>query len=429
MQKVLDRKQAPRLKEIEKIIIPRAEKYSLDNGIPVYVVNGGFQNVVKVDLIFRNLPYDPAKPLLSSATNRMMAEGTAKHSALELAEQMDYYGAFYGTEESPDYCSLNLHSLTKHLDKTLPTLREIITGAIFPDSDLATFILNNNQRIIVENEKVNSIARKMFSEILFGGKHPYGHTSTIDEYSALNRNDLSDYHRRQYVSEHCTIIISGIVNDDTLKVLNKHLGDKGWSRSNGQQAGILPVDTKPERRYHIEKEGAIQSAIRIGKKMFTRSHPDYPGMAVLNTIFGGYFGSRLMSNIREDKGYTYGIGSAVASMKDHGYFFISTEVGSNVAELALKEIYHEMNSLRETLVDMEELDTVRNYMLGSFIKNLETAFHIADRFKSIHMSGLDYDYYERYLAKLRSIQPDEVRDLAIKYFDPETMTELVVGPK
>jgi len=429
MQHTLDRKNPPELKQIEKIFIPKAEKHTLDNGIPIYVVNAGFQDLVKVDLIFSNLSYDPSKPLLSSATNRMMAEGTAKHSALQLADLIDYYGAFYSTEESPDYCSVNLFTLNKHLSKTLPTLREILTEAVFPESDLATFILNNQQRIVVANEKVNSIARNKFNEIIFGADHPYGHISTKEDYAALKRDSLRDYHRRQYVSEHCSIIVSGKVSPQTLKEINTHLGDTGWSRSNGQVAQIPAVKSTAERRYREEKEGAIQSAIRIGKKMFTRSHEDYPGMAVLNTLFGGYFGSRLMSNIREDKGYTYGIGSAVVSMKDHGYFFISTEVGSNVADAALEEIYKEMNLLRTELVENEELETVRNYMLGSFIKNLETAFHIADRFKSIHMSGLDYSYYDKYLHKLRTIGPDEIQSLAKKYLDPDTMTELVVGPK
>ena len=429
MQNILDRSTPPALKPIEKIIIPQAEKHFLDNGIPVFVVNAGFQNLVKVDLIFGNLSYDPSQPLLSSATNRMLAEGTAKHSALELADQIDYYGAFYGTEESADHCCVNLFSLNRHLDKTLPTFREILTEAIFPDSDLATFILNNNQRIAVENEKVNSIARKKFNEILFGAKHPYGHIMTTDDYSALDRSSMKDYHTRQYVSEHCTIILSGKVTDDTLKQVNKHLGDKNWSRSNGQQASPIPISGSEGRQFRVDKDSAIQSAIRIGKRMFTRAHVDYPGMAVLNTLFGGYFGSRLMSNIREDKGYTYGIGSAMASMKDQGYFYISTEVGSDVASAALTEIYKEMKDLRENLVDTEELETVRNYMLGSFIKNLETAFHISDRFKTMHLSGLDYDYFERYLAKLRSIQPQEILELANKYLDPESMTELVVGPK
>ncbi len=429
MQKILDRTVAPALKEIEKIIIPHAEKIVLDNGIPVYVVRAGFQELVKVDLIFENLTYDASQPLLSSATNRMLSDGSSKHTSLELADMIDYYGAFYGTEESPDHCSVNLFSLNKHLEKTLPTLREIIAEAVFPESELSTFILNNKQRIAVEDEKVNSIARRKFNEILFGAKHPYGHIMTQEDYADLQQVSLQNYHKKQYVSEHCTIIISGKVTDDTLRHLNTHLGDKGWSRSNGQKATPVATHGISGKSHREEKDGAIQSAIRIGRKMFTRSHPDYPGMAVLNTLFGGYFGSRLMSNIREDKGYTYGIGSAVVSMKDEGYFFISTEVGSDVMAPALKEIYSEMQVLCTETVDKEELDTVKNYMLGSFIKNLETAFHIADRFKSIHLSGLDYDYFDRYLNKVRTIQPAEIKELAKKYLDPDSMIELVVGPK
>ncbi len=429
MQHIVDRKKQPKLKSIEKIDIKRVEDYRLDNGIPVYYINAGFQDLVKIELVFRNLAYDPSKPLLSSATNRMLAEGTRRHTALQLADMIDYYGAFYSTEESVDHCSLELFTLNKHLGRTLPAFREILTEAIFPEKELSTFILNNTQRILVENEKVMTIARKKFNELLFGERHPYGHASTTQDYAALNSKDLLDYHKRQYISEHCTIIVSGKVNSSTLSLINSHLGDKTWSRSNGAMAKTPEPDTKAPGKYVVGKEGAIQSAIRIGKKMFNRTHPDYPGFSMLNTVLGGYFGSRLMSNIREDKGYTYGINSGMVSMRDHGYFTIGTEVGSEVTRQAIDEIYKEMKILCEEEIGPEELETVRNYLLGSFIKNLETAFHLSDRFKTIHLQGLDYDYYERYLNKIRTIQPAELLQLAQHYLDPDSMTELVVGPK
>ncbi|MBL0064989.1 MAG: insulinase family protein [Bacteroidetes bacterium] len=179
----------------------------------------------------------------------------------------------------------------------------------------------------------------------------------------------------------------------------------------------------------MAKEGAVQSAIRIGRRLFNRNHPDYPGMAVLNTVLGGYFGSRLMSNIREDKGYTYGIGSALVSMKQEGYFFISTEVGADVTIPALTEIYKEIDLLKTELVDEEELEMVRNYMRGTFIKGIESAFHLADRFRSLHLHGLGYDYYQKYLEKVRTIQPEEIKALANKYLDSSMFYELVVGRK
>lgn len=162
---------------------------------------------------------------------------------------------------------------------------------------------------------------------------------------------------------------------------------------------------------------------------FNRKHPDYAGTAVMNTVFGGYFGSRLMSNIREDKGYTYGIGSVIVSMKQEGYYFVSTEVGADVTNDAIKEIYHEVDIMRNELVEEDELEMVKNYMLGTFLKGIDGAFHLAERFKSIYLSELDYSYYERYVEKLRTIGPDEILELSRKYLDPAGFLEMVVGRK
>ncbi|HRH66403.1 MAG TPA: insulinase family protein, partial [Bacteroidia bacterium] len=204
---------------------------------------------------------------------------------------------------------------------------------------------------------------------------------------------------------------------------------KNWSGGAEANAPAPELSYTGGQKQFIEKEGAVQSAIRIGRRLFNRNHPDYPGMAVLNTVLGGYFGSRLMSNIREDKGYTYGIGSALVSMKQEGYFFISTEVGADVTVPALTEIYKEIDLLKTELVEEEELAMVRNYMRGTFLKGIENAFHLADRFRSLHLHGLGYDYYQKYLEKVRTIQPDEIKALANKYLDSGAFYELVVGRK
>ena len=198
------------------------------------------------------------------------------------------------------------------------------------------------------------------------------------------------------------------------------------------------MKVSPERRdleeassgaYYEEKKDALQSAIRIGKRLFTKPHPDYPAMLVLNTILGGYFGSRLMSNIREDKGYTYGIGSAIVSFSHAGYFTISTEVGAEVTKDAVKEIYFELKKLQTEKISDSELALVRNYMLGTFIRSIDGPFALADRFKGIHFSGLNYDYYDRYIETIRTISSEKLIELANKYWKKEEMIELVVGRK
>lgn len=428
MTLVLDRINQPTRMGIQKMNVPQAKKYTLDNGIEVYAINAGFQELVKVELLFNNIDFDPNKPLLNSATNRMMAEGTTKYSAQQIADMIDYYGSFYETDENSDFCSIILYSLNKYLKDTLPLVQAVLEGPTFPEKELGVFKQNNIQRLIVDNEKVGSIARRKFGEIIFGKNHPYGLYIQPENYDTLTSDDLKAFHQKKYSPANCIIIVSGLVTDETIKVLNQFLGKS--KTTGGKIKTIYPAfETSPEKKHYIEKEGAIQSAIRIGMPFFNRRHPDYAGIAVMNTVFGGYFGSRLMSNIREEKGYTYGIGSVVVSMKQDGYYFISTEVGADVTNDAIKEIYNEIDIMRSELVDEEELEMVRNYMLGTFLKGIDGAFHLAERFKSIYLSELDYSYYERYVEKLRTIGPDEILELSRKYLDPAGFTELVVGRK
>lgn len=429
MPTTIDRIQSPATKPVPDIDLQQARKYTLDNGIEVYAISAGFQELVKVEFLYPNKPFDPLHPLRDSTTNRMLQEGTKKHNSQELADLIDYYGAFLETDENFDFCSVNLYTLNKYLAQTLPFIAELIYEPVFPQHELDVYIRNWKQRLVVENEKVASLARRNFSRVIFGEKHPYGYFTELKDYDQLHRSDLEQYHALKYDPSNCVIIISGLVSDSSIDLLNKFFGKIAPVNLNGSTTTDVPFQSHPEKKHYIEKEGAIQSAIRVGMPFFNRKHPDYPGMAVVNTLLGGYFGSRLMSNIREDKGYTYGIGSTIVSMKQDGYFFISTEVGSDVTNLALQEIYYEVEQLKAEIVEADELEMVRNYMLGTFLKGIDGAFQLAERFKSIHLSGLDYGYYRRYLDKIRSIGPDEVQSLARKYFNTADFYEVVVGRK
>ena len=237
------------------------------------------------------------------------------------------------------------------------------------------------------------------------------------------------FHRSHYVSNHCTIIVAGNANVDVIQLLNKVLGKADWMKGNGASIATVNFQPSSQKINYIEKEGAIQSAIRIGKPMFSKTHADYPAMQVLNTLLGGYFGSRLMKNIREDKGFTYGIGSAVVSMMQGGYFFISSEVGADVCSKAIDEIYKEIEILKTEPVPADELQMVKNYMLGSFLKSIDGAFNLADRWKGIMFYNLGYDYYDRFINTVKTISSEELMKLANKYFQKESLYELVVGKK
>ena len=176
-----------------------------------------------------------------------------------------------------------------------------------------------------------------------------------------------------------------------------------------------------------EKKDAVQSAIRMGKVFFNRTHPDFPEMLFLNTALGGYFGSRLMSNIREDKGFTYGIGSGIIPLLKGGYFFISTEVGADVTQLAEKEIAFELERLRQEKIPSHEMETVRQYMLGQLLRSTDGVFNLIDRFRSHHLFGQTNEDFRIGVEKLKSVTPDRIQDLAQLYLDPASMVTVVAG--
>lgn len=425
----LNRAIAPSFKAIEKIEMIQAQAQKLSNNIPVYTINAGTQDVIKIEFLFSAGMYEQDMPLQATTTSSLLEEGTSKMNANEIAEAVDYYGAFLETSVAQDNASVTLYTLNKHLASTLPIVEQVIKDAIFPEKEIETHLKNKKQKFLVNNQKVATIARKKFAEIIFGEKHPYGIDVKESDFDAINQQNLIDFYKKHYLSNNCKIIIAGKVIDSVFTLLEKHFGANDWS---GNFLDLKPTIT-PESSNNMEqivlKKDAMQSAIRVGKIMFNKRHEDFQPLQVLNTIYGGYFGSRLMSNIREDKGYTYGIGSGLVSLKHSGYFFISTEVGVDVCANALKEIYFEMNKLREELVSEDELQLVKNYLLGTFLRSVDGPFAKADRFKSIVEYGLGYEYYDNYVATIKNISASSIRDLANKYFDKDSMIELVVGKK
>ena len=423
----INRISPPAFHEVEKINLVEAVKLELSNGIPVYMLNAGTQEVTRIEFIFQAGIRHQSHSLVSSGVNDMLDEGTHTRNAEVIAEELDFYGAFIETETQHDVASFTLFSLNKHLRSTLPVVQDIIQNASFPEQEFKIYLTNKRQKFLVDSDKVSVLARRKFNELLFGTSHPYGTKTELPDFELLTRDALIEFHKNNYTSDRCTIVVSGKLPENMLELLETFFGDEKWK---GNKSGDkpLPAASSDSQRVHtIEKEGAVQSAIRIGRVLFNKTHPDYLGMQVLNTLLGGYFGSRLMANIREDKGYTYGIGSGLVSMLGGGYFVISTEVGVEVTNAALKEIYYEIEKLQNELVSEDELELVRNYLVGVFLRSTDGPFAIGDRLKGILGYGLGYEYYDRYVHTIRTITPEQLRDLANKYLKKEDLIELVAG--
>lgn len=424
---MVDRTQAPAFRQIENIDLIKAEAYALDNGVDLYVINAGTQDLVRIELIFNNINWNPAKPLQAFAVNSMLVEGTSKLTALQIAEHVDYYGAFLQTDYNYDYALVTIYTLTKHLEAILPVIKDVVTGSVFPQEELDTFKRNQKQKLSVNLEKNDFLSRRLFNQALFGNSI-YGYAAEAADYDRLDRDQLVEYFNLAYKPNNCTIIASGKVEDDTISLINEYFG-KHWHKGSEIQPNLFTFPARTGEEHYFEKEGALQSAIRLGKLSVNRNHPDFAALQVLNTVLGGYFGSRLMANIREDKGYTYGIGSAVISLQNAGYFFIASEVGADVCSSAIQEIQKEITLLQTELVPDEELALIKNYMLGSFLGGLENAFSHADKFKNIYFSGMDYDYYSNYVETVKSVSSEKLLELAKFYLNFDSFQKVIVGKK
>jgi len=422
---MLNRTITPEFRQVNEINFLEPKKQQLDNGIPVFTISAGKQSLIRIEFIFENVNYDATKPLQAIAVNQLINNGTPTLSAKEIAEKVDYYGAFLQTEYGADQSSVKVYTLNKHLASVLPILKSIITESVFPAQELAIFVQNQKQSLMVNMQKNDYLARKHFAYEIFGAS-TYGSSIEPEDYDAIQQQDLLSYFHAAYKPENCTIFAAGKFEDEEFKTLNKIFGN-GWGHELPATINKFKFENTVKKELFIDRPEAVQSAIRMGRLAINRSHPDFAGFQVLNTLLGGYFGSRLMANIREDKGFTYGIGSAVVSLRDAGYFFIATEVGADVCNDAVKEIEYEIELLKTTAVEEPELDLVRNYMLGSMLGSLENAFSHADKFKNLYYSKLDYGYYDNYIKTVKSISPEQILGLANTYLNLENFTRVIVG--
>jgi zinc protease len=422
----LDRKTAPSFNGVDNINLIHPQSTVLKNGAKVFSFNSGGQELVRIEWIFSNLKFDPKKPLLNVAANTMLTEGTSRLNASQIADKIDFYGAFLQVDYGYDNSQVTLYTLNKHLNSTLPVIRDILTDSVFPETELETFVRNQQQKLQVSLQKNDFVARRTFNRAVFG-ESIYGISAEPEDFRSLKREDLLVHFKQMYQPQNCTIIIAGKAGQETVDAVTT-MFDGDWGNITAAADVAQPkIEPATERFLYVEKPDALQSAIRIGMPFINRTHPDFPALQVLNTVLGGYFGSRLMANIREDKGYTYGIGSGMTSFKNTGSFFISSEVGADVCKAAVSEIEKEVNLLKADIIPGEELSLVRNFMLGSLLGSLENVMSHADKFKNLYFAGLDYDYYERYTQTVKNVTAEELKALANKYFDFESFYKVIVG--
>jgi zinc protease len=420
------RKQSPPIKIIDQFNLQMPRKQTLENGVKAYFIKGGSQDIVKIEFLFKSGSYHQDKLLQACAGAHLLKNGTISKSSQEINQLWDFYGVSLQIEAQKDITSVGLYCLTRHLDPVLDLLIEIIAQPVFPQEELEIYLQKMRQKHQVNLEKVNHLARIHFTELLFGSSHPYGTLIKMSDFDQLQRADLLNYHRQHLHPANCVCFVAGVFPDNIEVLLNEKFRKYQWF----ENENVFP-ESKHATRFiagkHLIQKESVQSSIRIGKLMIHRSHPDYHVTSIVNSLLGGFFGSRLMRNIRQDKGYTYGINSAVVALVKESYFFISSQVGNEVREPALAEVYHELKQLRLNPATAAELALLKNYLAAGFLRLFDGPFMQIERFKELLLFELDLNHFDHYLPVLNQLTPRQICETAERYFHEDQMLELVVG--
>lgn len=394
-----------------------------DLGVPAYLVRGGNEPVFRLEFLFRAGKLYEQQRHAASATANMLSEGTLKMSAQELAEAFEYYGATVRCYASPDTISFAVHGLSKFAGPVLEIARDMLLAPAFPEEELHLYQRKKAQRYRLAQMQNEYLANRIFSAKVFGETHPYGYTSTPDDFNALTTKDLKAHHRHLN-RKTLNVFVAGNLDDHILEMTREMIS--GLPTGNPDH----PMAQRPVQEpgnWELPGPQPHQIAVRIGKQIISRGHEDYPGLFLLNTILGGYHGSRLVRNLREAKGLTYNVQSNLENLLQATCFVVSTDANNASRKVVLREINREIRKLHNTEIEAPELDMVRNYICGNFLMQIDGPLNVVDTIKPLVLHALPLSYFEEFIASIRQISAKELQTLAHKYFQTTEMTEVVVG--
>lgn len=406
--------------------LPPCETHTIGDNLKLYTVNAGTQPVSSFQIYIPRDVNDTNDVVIAKSVSALIKSGTTTKTALQINEEIEQVGATMSCTQNNDYIIIKLQCLSKHFQNLLPLLFEIINDAQYPNDELEIYRQQAIQHMTINLKKSDFVANRTIDELIYGFNHPYGSYGVLEDYEKLTREDLLSYHKDNVILNGASFFLSGKFDIEVVDALKKQLGQITQSTKSVVEPTLIEKPHTDKKHRLINDEEALQGAIRIANKFITRDHPDYIPMQFVNTLFGGYFGSRLMSNIREDKGYTYGIYSFIQQNKYSNSYIIATDVGKDVAEKAVAEVWNEMTRLKSELVSKEELQLVKNYILGSLLGSLDGPFKIMNRWRSLILNGKDKSQFDSSIQTFKNITAADVQTLANRYYVQDNFYDLIV---
>ncbi|MFN5844676.1 MAG: M16 family metallopeptidase [Flavobacteriia bacterium] len=418
---MLNRTITPELQQIDKIDFVKPQIFDISGETKLFFMQEVPNDTARLDLYFDAGTVN-GKTGIASFVNGLLLSGTTMKTSIQINSEIDGLGGFFESGVSNENAVVTMYSLRENLLPILRIMKDAIQNLALHDHEVEEQINDRRQKFRVNMEKVSFLAQRAFQQRLFNDSL-YGRVSREEDFDEISIQELRGFFNENYLKGLSKVVVVGDLSQDEIDEVIDLTGS--WAK--GTKSEFEKNISNLKGSTHIVKEGALQTAIRVGRMLFNKTHSDYNDFLILNTIFGDYFGSRLMSNIREDKGYTYGIGTMVAELHEVGYFLIATEVGKEAKDATLKEIRYEMERLQTELVGRDELELVKNYMLGQLLKSADGPYSMTDLYMSVEPYGLELDFYNEAIESINSITPERIMELAKKYLNWNEMTVVSAG--
>lgn len=400
---------------------------SLPNGIEVTLVEDSQSELLRVEVLLNAGIEHQTQPLQAQLCAMMLKEGSENQSGESIAETFDFHGAYSSAGALTDYSMVSIVMLKRHFRHVFPTFSEMITRPVFPEKAFHRIVEERRQEFVINREKPAFEARRNLMNRVFENGHPYGVLVVEEDYKRLTIESLKDFHGKHYLKQGIRLVLTGAFDSDIIAQVADSIGSIPLSPAETNHAASLKMGNGQTGEYLIPMPEAIQSAVRVGCLTIGMNHPDFIPLQIAVNLLGGYFGSRLNQNLREDKGYTYGIGAGLIPMRGASVFTIGAEVEASVTHEAIQAINHEIVRLSQEAPSDEELKQTVGYLAGSFLRSIDGSFALADRIKSAADCGLDHRFYVDYLNTLNTITPGTITTMAGKYLDPQRMVVVRVG--
>ncbi|MFT6881564.1 MAG: zinc protease [Marinoscillum sp.] len=416
---MLDRSVAPAASTITRPTFPTVERINVGD-VEMNILNLGEQPVVLFEMVFPVGRWEEPAPGLAFMLFKMIQEGTEKHNSEEIAELLDHHGSYLEITPTLDNVSIKLYTLNRFFPKLISLLAEMLSIPNFPEKEIITLKSIRLEQIKQSHARNNAYANLVFREMLYGKNHPYGQLIEAEMVDLITKESLLE--ARKLLSYKPTVFITGMITKEEIEEVNKAFKEIKFIDAPSRRS----VDFEQTPSKNLIREDTTQASIRIGCHSINRNHADIHHFKVANELLGGFFGSRLMKNIREEKGLTYGIHSGMLHLSEGSYWSVSSEVLKDKMSLAQHEITREIERLQNEPPSAEEFAMVINYLKGKFLSSFGSPFSTHDMIKGHILAGLPEGYFDEFLNTLDTMKPHHVNEVLRKHINVESFTSLEV---